>query len=753
VPAAVPLIGAVAGFAAADAISAIPLGILFGSAATSLAGIGITSSIVGGLAGFVVATGISAVGSRMFAPSHNSGISPASDLTDPQARATMVQSTVETHKIIYGQAKVSGPIVFIGTTDSGPTPSGGPVTGTNVMLHMVIALAGHEVEEIGTVYFNDKPVSIDSNGYVNNIPYSYLPANPVANTQTISTAVRTDEVVTVTTGAAHGFAAGDQVTVTTVTDLSMNGDFIIGSAPSSTTFTYSNGGPNASASGGTAVDNTLSTSVNSYARIKKHLGGVGQEADPDMVAEVPGWDSTHRLQGIAYLYVRLQYSQDVFGHGIPNVSAIVKGKKVYDSRDGTTAWSDNVALCVRDYLTSDYGFGCSAGEVNDTYASAAANVCDESVTLTTSGTQARYTCNGVLDTANAPIENLNALVAAMAGTVTYVQGKFRAHAGAYESTVGDLTRDMLAGRVKIRTRVPRNQLFNAVRGTYVDPSLRYAATDFPPVTNNTYTAADGGTQMFKDIQLPFTNHPEAAQRIAKVVLEQARQGIQVELTLNHNAIPFAVWDTVTYTDPDLGWDRKVFRIKKFSTAGIGPILLTLQEEASASYDWASGEATVIDPAPDTNLPNPFFVPVPTGTAFSSRNASTTGGDTVYNLVLSWNQHPDAFVVNGGQMEIQYKLHADIGWRPSFFVAGDQTFADILTSSVNTSYDLRLRAVSSLGRNVRSQWVEIDNAVVGSSGGVGTTNDWGSVADAVGPTNDWGSVSDPVGTTNDWGSVV
>ncbi len=748
-PAAVPVIAAVAGAAATAEVASLGVGVALLNAGIGLsAGAGILAgSVISSLAGFVVSTGISAIGSRAFAPSH-----PGSNLassSEPQSRATMVNSTVETHKIIYGEAKVSGPIVYIGTTDSGPVPHGGPATGTNLMLHMVIALAGHEVEEIGTVFFNDKPVTLNADGYVTNSPYPYYPEGITPVSKDISTAIRTDEVVTVTTSSAHGFAAGDQVSVATNTDLSMNGDFIILATPTSTTFTYANGGPNASASGGTAVNNTLSGVQNSYARVKKHTGSVGQEADPDLIAEVPGWDSSHRLQGIPYVYVRLQYNQDIFAHGIPNISAIVKGKKVYDPRSGLTAWSDNAALCTRDYLASDYGFDCDAAEINDTYFSAAANISDESVSLTTGGSQSRYTCNGVLDTANAPIENLNALVAAMAGTVTYVQGQFRAHAGAFDSTAGDLTTDMLAGPVKIKTRVPRQQLFNAVQGTYVDPSRKYAVTDFPPVLNDTYVEDDGGTQMFKDIQLPFTNHPEAAQRIAKIVLEQARQGIQVELALNHNAIPFAVWDTVTYTDPNLGWDHKVFRIKKFSTAGIGPVILSLQEESSASYDWSSGEATVIDAAPDTNLPNPLAKPtVPTGVAFSSRLTAATGSVDVYNLVLTWDMHEDAFVVHGGRMELQYKLSADTEWRPSFFVNGDQITADLLSSSINVSYDLRMRAVSALGG--RSDWVTITGAIAGSSGGVGASLDWGNWTDSVGPTNDWGDWTSSPSGSNDWG---
>jgi hypothetical protein len=747
-PAAIPLVAAAAGYAASAAgIGEAIFGVTLLNAGLGFS-VGGAIAFENSIAGFLVSTALNAVGSRAFAP-HSS--QPADLNANPQSRATMVNSTVETHKIVYGEAKVSGPVVYIGTTDSGPIPHGGPATGKNIMLHLVVALAGHEVDSIGTVYFNDEPVTINSDGYVTNMPYSYYPDNPTANTQSVSTAVRTNEIVTVTTSSAHGFAAGDQVTTAITTDLSMNGDFIIIDIPSPTTFTYSNGGPNASATGGTATDNTISGTINSYARIKKHTGSASQTVDPDLLAEVPGWDIDHRLQGIAYVYVRLQYSQDVFAHGIPNISAIVRGKRVYDPRSQSIGYSKNVALCIRDYLTSDYGFNCQDTEINDNYFISAANICDEAVVLTTGGTQARYTANGSLDTATAPVENLNALVASMAGTVTYVQGQFRAHAGAYDPPVADLDPSMFAGKISIQTRPPRTELFNCVQGTYIDPSRSYAVTDFPPVTNSTYIANDGGTQIFKDIQLPLTNHPEAAQRISKVILEQGRQGIQLELTLNHNAMMLCAWDTVTYTDSTYGWDHKVFRVKKFSSAGIGPVVLSLQEESSASYNWNSGEATVIDAAPDTNLPDPLSVSVLQGVAFSSRASTTPSGDTIYNLVLAWTQHPDAFVVHGGLIEIQYKLSSDTDWRPSFFVDGALTFTDILTSAVNISYDLRARAINSLG--VRSNWTELDHAIIGSSGGVGTTNDWGSVADAVGPTNDWGSAADPVGTTNDWGSVT
>jgi hypothetical protein len=58
---------------------------------------------------------------------------------------------------------------------------------------------------------------------------------------------------------------------------------------------------------------------------------------------------------IAYLYIRMKYDQSAYPNGIPLFTAVVRGKRVFDPRSSTTAWSDNAALCIRDYLTSAYG--------------------------------------------------------------------------------------------------------------------------------------------------------------------------------------------------------------------------------------------------------------------------------------------------------------------------------------------------------------------------------------------------------------
>jgi hypothetical protein len=56
--------------------------------------------------------------------------------------------------------------------------------------------------------------------------------------KSISNVARTANVVTVTTSTTHGFAAGNTVVVTAVTNTSINGTFTIVDVPTTSTFTY-----------------------------------------------------------------------------------------------------------------------------------------------------------------------------------------------------------------------------------------------------------------------------------------------------------------------------------------------------------------------------------------------------------------------------------------------------------------------------------------------------------------------------------
>jgi len=116
-----------------------------------------------------------------------------------------------------------------------------------------------------------------------------------------------------------------------------------------------------------------------------HHGTASQTADPMLVASMPNWTSSHRLDGVCYIAAHYKYDKEGMFSGIPQLTVQVKGKRIYDPRDTnqqfgtptTYKHSDNPALVFLDYITNnEYGKGLTSSQINMSTFSSAANVCD-----------------------------------------------------------------------------------------------------------------------------------------------------------------------------------------------------------------------------------------------------------------------------------------------------------------------------------------------------------------------------------------
>lgn len=633
-------------------------------------------------------------------------------------RQIIVRSAVEPRRVVYGTAAVSGPLVYAETTGS-----------NNEFLHLVIPLAGHEVESIDTVVFDDEVVPLDASG---NAGGRFTQDTPTATTHTASLPqagspvtvpgadVLAVESVTInyqgnvfTCFPLRVASAADAVAMTDpnnfLTCFHVGNDF------------YFSGTPQV-LPGATVTISYFTTVANSFVRVKKHLGADDQTADSDLVAESGGqWTTAHRLRGIAYLYVRLEFDERVFPSGIPNIKAVVRGKKLYDPRGGSPTlvqWSNNWALVVRDYLASSYGLACDEDEIDDALIIAAANICDESVDLqagSPSDSHKRYTANGTINLADRPVDILRQLLSAGAGAAVFTEGDWKVYAGAYVTPTVDIDEDWLRGPVKVRAKPPRRELFNGVRGTYTNPDKFWQPTDFPVVTNSTYESQDGGQQILRDIELPFTIAPARAQRIAKIHLEKARQGIVVELPCNLKAFQVAVWDNVRLTLDVFGWEAKVFKVLEWTFSQDGGVDLVLQEEASTVYDWAAGEATSVDPAPDTTLPDAFGNLDPSSLTATSGTADLFrqgDGTIIPRIRLRWTQPTNPFVK---YYEVQFSRldSSPTEWVDAPDVASPALEAFCHPVQDGVTYDVRIRAVTTIGNP--SNWAYVrGHTVVGKT---------------------------------------
>jgi len=434
---------------------------------------------------------------------------------------------------------------------------------------------------------------------------------------------------------------------------------------------------------------TSPSKYNGKVRIKLHLGSPDQTADSSLVSESAHWTSEHRLRGIAYMYIRLQFDADVFPNGIPEITTTISGKKVYDPRTSTTAWSDNPALCLRDYLTSSYGIAEDTVNIDDALVIAAANVCDQTNTI--AGTT-RYTCNGAFTTASTPYDMINALLTSMDGSLWYAQGSWRMKPAYWTAPVLDLNEDDLRSSVSVSTRHSRRNNFNTVKGTFRGEESNWQTTDYPQVTNAAFVAADGGQESVADVDLPFTDNYIEARRIGRISLERNRQQLTVNASFGLKTLQVQVGDNIRLTNSRFGWDNKEFEVVAWNfglTDGLDlQTQMTLRETAESVYDEV--DDGVVYERDNTTLPDPFDGLAITNLSVGGGGRTQSDGTFVSSAILSWDAVDNAFV---SHYEVEWKPTADSSYSSTTTVGNSIELSPIIDA---VEYTFRVRAITVLG---------------------------------------------------------
>lgn len=201
-----------------------------------------------------------------------------------------------------------------------------------------------------------------------------------------------------------------------------------------------------------------------------------------------------------------------------------------------------------------------------------------------------------------------------------------------------------------------------------------ANTNKQPDVNPSYWAvayedinmiADGGERRWLDIELPFTTSASMAQRLCKIELMRRRQFEQATFRFNMAGYAMTVMDVVEITAPIINWNNKLvevqahrFTMEKQNVNGTDvPLLgveIDVQSTDASDYDWSLNEELTpegyqqavinqVQPGDPSNLQlesdTSTTVVTPTGLA-----------DTI---LVTWTPPTDAYVLNGGHIEVRY----------------------------------------------------------------------------------------------------
>jgi predicted nucleic acid-binding Zn-ribbon protein len=451
------------------------------------------------------------------------------------------------------------------------------------------------------------------------------------------------------------------------------------------------------------INDVLSTDskYSGLVSITKYLGTDAQTYSTLLAEADDTWGSNHRLRGVAYLAMRFKYDPDVFS-SIPEVQAVVKGRKVYDPETTTTVWSNNPALCLRDYLTNArYGKGLSSSLIDDTSFIAAKAFCNTTVTSSAGagGSQKIFECNAVIDTDKNLFDNVRILLRGMRGLMPYSNGIYSLIIDKSESSSFDLTPDNITSDLTVAS-AGKSKKYNKVTVKFTNPEANWQSDTvfWPPAGSTeetTFLSEDNNQELSTEITLPTITNYYSARDIARVACLTSRASdLSVKVTATSEALVIAAGDVVRLEQPSMGWvddgvtdARQLFRVVGIQLVNTGEVKLTLQKYDSTIYTWDEGADEPTNQP--TTLPDPSIAEPPTNLSVTGSANIAEDGTTIPYLAITWTAADDAFVSS-----YEITVTPSSGNATSLIVS--TTAYDFFVLDSALTYSVSVRSINSLG---------------------------------------------------------
>jgi len=314
------------------------------------------------------------------------------------------------------------------------------------------------------------------------------------------------------------------------------------------------------------------------------------------------WTSTNRrMNGMAFAIVRLTYNTDA---GTTQLSPITFNCRHYLNGTGTAKAGD----VWYDYMINTI-YGCATDPAYVDYASSVAlnAYSDELITFDNyegnPSTQFRYRINGVINTAQNVLQNIDQIMTACDSWMQYnaVSGKWavvinKAESPSIAFSDDNIIDDIVIGSVDI-TQAP-----NQIEAKFPDKTNRdqynYVNLSVPP-----YLLYPNEPVNKISLTYELVNDSVQALYLANRFLEQNREDLLVTINTTYAGIQVNAGDVVSVTNAAYGWNAKLFRAISVGESVSSDMTLgaTIQliEYNSAVYD--NYDITEYTPAGNSGL--------------------------------------------------------------------------------------------------------------------------------------------------------
>tara|TARA_R110000868_G_scaffold182605_1_gene423615 strand:+ start:14523 stop:17843 length:3321 start_codon:yes stop_codon:yes gene_type:complete len=353
------------------------------------------------------------------------------------------------------------------------------------------------------------------------------------------------------------------------------------------------------------------SSTNGAALPSSFMGG------SDIPFELRWSPSGRQMNGLAFAIVKLNYNRDA---ETTNMQTVTFKANQYLNGTGAAKPGD----VWYDYMTNElYGAAMAVDIVNASSATALNAYADGLIPYTENGisyTQARYRINGVVDTGQSCLTNINAIMVACDSWNQYnaALGQWSIVINKAETTALAFNDDNIVGEIRVSAYDITSSV-NQIEAEFPSKENR-DQSDFVYYETPAILLYPNEPVNKQSIQLSMVNDSVQAQYLASRILEQAREDLIVNISTVYTGIQVDAGDVISITNSSYGWTAKLFRVMKVSEISLpdGNLGATFELNEYNAQVYDDRDITRYTPAPNTELPDPaFFGTLPAPTIASS----------------------------------------------------------------------------------------------------------------------------------------
>lgn len=468
------------------------------------------------------------------------------------------QSNVANIPVVYGQRKVGGTRVFVGTAGD-----------KNKYLYVCLAVCEGEIDSFTDLYINDEEQSLDSfaTGGIRTIKKT-TPANTTSSYFTNNSA-----------RAKFQFFTGSET---------QSASSLLKEHPKWT--------------------NNHTLSGVAYVACRFEWVKAEFNKDGDQTTFNP-WSGIPSIQVVVKGRKVLPSEKYAASSGGGIVASDTNtATSTYASNLSSAEYSDNPADCLLDLLRNPrYGKGLLDNRISFADFKAAAQTCDIDKDFGGDlGTADFMTCNAVVSTSDNVLANTKKLMQSCRGFLPYTDGKYRLKIEANETTSGVqvITDDHIVSPIIIAS-MDKNGRYNQIRVTFANEKKDYES-DTLIYQDATYRTEDGDEDLILNVSAPSITQWERAYYHGKYIVDRSRKGMTVSFTMTNEGQNIKPGDIVKLThkykregEDSGGADEFMFNAKLFRALDV-----TLNYDSTVGislieHDNSADTVTAVQPTQST----------------------------------------------------------------------------------------------------------------------------------------------------------